>query len=160
MKRLLWVVVAVVAVCLGAGAVVVRPAPEFAWMDSAGRLKPSRDLRGQPVVLLIAPSPRDWGFRSQVGQIQTMYERLAANNVVFVAAFTTEPGRIKSNIPFLSVGDGPRVGFEYQSNDRFAIAIIGRDGNLDYVSSRVVPAQRVFDIVRNSFVAQERLRRP
>ena len=41
----------------------------------------------------------------------------------------------------------------------FSISIIGMDGNLDYVSNRVVPAQRIFDIIDNSFAKQKLLRR-
>lgn len=141
-------------------AAVVRPAPNVTWTDYTGKLKGIGAFKGQPIVILVAPSPRDRAFRAQVGQLQKMYERYAAAQVVFVAAFTAEPGRIKSNIPFALAGDGPRVAFEYQTGDRFGIAIVGRDGNLDYVTDRVLPAQRIFDVINNSFTPQERLRRP
>jgi hypothetical protein len=141
-------------------AAVVRPAPNISWVDYTGKLKGLGAFKGQPVVVLIAPSPRDLAFRAQVGQLQKMYERYAAAKVVFVAAFTQEPGRIKSNIPFAIAGDGPRVAFDYQTGDKFGIAIVGRDGNLDYVTGKVLPAQRIFDVINNSFVPQELLRRP
>jgi hypothetical protein len=92
-----------------------------------------------------------------------MFERYAADKVVFIAAFTEEPGRIRSNIPFLVAADGPRVGFDYGEfggGERFTIAFIGKDGNLDYVTNKVIPAQRVFDIIKNSFVIQRAMRRP
>ena len=47
---------------------VVRPAPEFSWVDSTGARKSSKSLLGRPVILLIADSPRAWVFRAQVGQ--------------------------------------------------------------------------------------------
>jgi hypothetical protein len=141
-------------------AIVVRQAPNVTWLDSAGRQKGLSALRGQPVVILISPSPRDRAFRSQLGQLRKMYQRYAANKAVFIAAFTQEGGRIPSNIPFLVVADGPRVGYDYEGGERFRIAFIGRDGNLDYVTNKVIPAQRVYDILGNSFVTQRDLRRP
>jgi hypothetical protein len=145
---------------VGADAAVVRPAPNVQWVDYTGQSKGLGAFKGQPVVILIAPSPRDWKFRAQVGQLQKMYERYAAARVVFVAAFTREPGRIRSNIPFVLAADGPRVAFDYQTGEKFGIAIVGRDGNLDYVTNKVLPAQRIFDVINNSFVPQELLRRP
>jgi hypothetical protein len=67
---------------------------------------------------------------------------------------------IRSNIPFMVAADGPRVGYEYESGERFGIAFIGRDGNLDYVTNKVIPAHRVYDLINNSFVAQRNMRRP
>jgi hypothetical protein len=139
---------------------VVRPAPNVTWLDASGKLKSLAAFKGQPVVLLVAPSPRDRRFRAQVGQLQKMYERYASAKVVFLVAFTKEPGRIRSNIPFTLAGDGPRVAFDYETGERFGIAVIGRDGNLDYVTRKVLPAQRIFDVINNSFVPQELLRRP
>ena len=40
-----------------------------------------------------------------------------------------------------------------------AIAVIGADGNLDCFSTRVLPAQRIFDIIQNSYTNQKQLRR-
>jgi hypothetical protein len=141
-------------------AIVVRPAPNVGWIDSSGRLKGLAALRGQPVVVLIAPTPRSWSFRSQVGQLRKMYERYATEKVVFIAAFTAETGRIRSNIPFALAADGPRVGFDYGVSENFTIAMIGRDGNLDYVTNKVLPAQRIYDVIRNSYVPQRDIRRP
>lgn len=140
-------------------AVVVRPAPNINWIDSTGRQRALSTLKGQPVIVLIAPSPRDRAFRSQLGQLRKMFERYAAHKTVFIAAFTEEGGVIRSNIPFLVAADGPRVGYEYEGGERFRIAFIGRDGNLDYVTNRVVPAQRVYDLIGNSYVFQRQMRR-
>ena len=139
---------------------VVRPAPEFSWVDSTGATKSSKEFLGRPVVVLIADSPRQWAFRSQVGQLQRMYERLAAEKIVCVAAFSRTPGQIRSNIPFVTVPDGPRVAFAFDAAQGFAIAVIGRDGNLDYFGGKVLPRQRIFDILGNSFTVQQALRRP
>ncbi|TSA31226.1 MAG: hypothetical protein D4R65_11510 [Verrucomicrobiaceae bacterium] len=139
---------------------VVRPAPEFFWTDSTGAKKSSKSLLGRPVILLIADSPRAWAFRSQVGQLQKMYERLANEKAVCVAAFSKEPGVVRSNIPFVSVVDGPRTAYDLQVERGFAIAVIGKDGNLDYSGPRVLPVQRIYDIMDNSFLVQKAMRRP
>lgn len=144
----------------GLHADVVRPAPEFSWVDSTGARKSSKDLLGHPVVLLMADSPRQWAFRSQIGQLQKMYERLAAEKIVCVAAFSQTPGVVRSNIPFVLAADGPRVSYDLQVEKGFAIAIIGKDGNLDYSGRKVIPVQRIYDILDNSYVVQKALRRP
>ncbi len=142
-----------------ADARVVRLAPDFSWATSAGVAKSLRSLEGQPVVLLIAPSPKNGKFRSQVKQLESDYQRLASKGLVCFAAFTEEGGRVGSNIPFVVVGDGPRVGFLYEIPSGFAIAIIGPDGNLDYLTDDVVDAQRVLDVMNNNASKQEYLRK-
>ena len=139
---------------------VVRPAPEFSWVDSTGAHKSSKAFLGRPVVVLVANSPREWAFRSQVGQLQLMYERLAAEKIVCVAAFSQTPGVVRSNIPFVIAADGPRLSYDLQVEKGFAIAIIGKDGNLDYSGKKVLPVQRIYDIMGNSYVVQKSLRRP
>ncbi len=138
---------------------VVRPSPEYSWVDSTGARKSSRDFLGRPVVVLVSNSPRDWSFRSQVGQLQKMYERLASEKIVCVAAFSQTPGVVRSNIPFVIAADGPRLAYDLQVTKGFAIAVIGKDGNLDYFGRRVIPVRRIYDILDNSYVVQKSLRR-
>jgi len=138
---------------------VVRPAPAFPWIDSTGKAKNSRDLRGQPLVVLVADSPNHRLFRAQVGQLQKTYERFAAAGLLCIAAFSREPGTIRSNIPGLTVPDGAATAAAFDTPQGFSIAIIGEDGNLDYIGNRVVPAQRIFDIIGNSYARQKQLRR-
>lgn len=154
-------VVLLAALCLTVTlrAETVHEAPAFTWTDVYGSPKPLKNLRGQPVVLLIADSPRQWAFRSQVGQLQKIYERFAAAKVVCVAAFSKEQDLIRSNIPFLTVPDGSNTAAAYDVPEGFAIAVIGEDGNLDCLSTRVLPAQRIFDIIENSYAKQKQLRR-
>lgn len=158
--RILLIGAALVTLAAPASAAVARQAANFTWVNSAGKLESLSAFKGQPVIVVFAPSPRSWAFRSQVGQIQKMYERYAAAKAVFVAAFTQEQGLIRSNIPFVTAADGPRVSFDYDTGDKFAVAIIGRDGNLDYVTHKVIPAQRIYDILGASFVPQEAMRKP
>ncbi|MFV0336841.1 MAG: redoxin family protein, partial [Chthoniobacterales bacterium] len=145
---------------------VVRPAPDFRWVDAARKTQSVKKFRGQPLVLLIAPSPTLRKFRSQIGQIQKAYERLGATQTIFVAAFTQDDtSRIKTNIPFVRAIDGPAVAAAYMANlgsaanTTTAIAVIGRDGNLDYIGTKVLTGQRILDIIDNSYVSQEKLRK-
>ena len=137
----------------------VRPAPAFLWVDSTGKAKNSRDLRGQPLVVLVADSPQNRLFRAQAGQLQKTYERFAAAGLLCIAAFSREPGTIRSNIPFLTVPDGAATATAFDTPQGFSIAIIGEDGNLDYIGNRVVPAQRIHDIIGNSYARQKQLRK-
>jgi hypothetical protein len=143
-----------------ADARVVRPSPDFSWAESPGTNRTLSSLLGQPVMILIAPSPRDSRFRAQMRRLQSQYQRIAAQNLVCIAAFTEESGRVDSNIPVIVANDGPRVAFLYEVPEGFAVGMVGRDGNLDYITRKVLPAQRVLDIIGNSFVRQEYLRRP
>lgn len=152
------------AACLALGcamvadARVVRPAPDFTWTDYNGKAMSLASLKGQPVVLIIAPSPTDRTFRAQIGQLQKAYQRFAAAKLVCFAAFTSEGGTVKSNIPFIVAPDGPRVAFLYDVPAGFAIAVIGPDGNLDCLWRKVLPAQRILDIMDNNYEVQRGFR--
>jgi len=139
---------------------VVNPAPNIPWVDSSGKIKGLAAFKGQPVIVIVAPSPQDRMFRAQVGQVQKIFERFGAQKVVLMVAFTQEQGLIRSNVPFVLAADGPRTAFDLRTGEKFGIAFIGRDGNLDYVTNKVIPALRMNDIIGASFVTQEKLRRP
>lgn len=151
-------VVGLLGCALVADARVVRPAPDFSWTDYNGKSLSLASLKGQSVVILIAPSPGTRAFRAQVGQLQKAYQRFAAAKLVCFAAFTQESGTIRSNIPFVVAPDGPRVAFLYDVPEGFAIAVIGPDGNLDCLTNKVLPAQRILDIMTNNFAVQEGFR--
>lgn len=138
---------------------VPHAAPDFCWTDSTGAAQKATSFRGRPIVVLIAPSPEQWTFRSQVGQLQKIYDRLAAQQLVCVAVFSKAPGVIRSNIPFVTVPDGVATAAAFDASQGFAIAVIGEDGNLDSIGSRVLPGQRILDIINNSYARQKALRR-
>ena len=153
------VVVAVLATFTAADANVVRWAPDFGWLKSGGNRATLKSLRGQPVVLVVAPSPHYGKFRKQAKELQKTYQLLGNDKAVMVAAFTEEPGVIRSNIPFVLAANPAAVAQPYGVAGDFAVFVIGRDGNLDEISDRVLPGQRVLDIINNSFVAQRDSRR-
>lgn len=154
MRRLL-VTALLLALFSSAGAAeVVRGAPDFTWLTSGARGQSLKSLRGQPVVLIVAQSPTQRIFRSQVGQLQKVYQLLGNDKAVAVAAFTQQPGLIKSNIPFVLAANPAAVAAAYDVTGPFAVFIIGKDGNIDALSNRVLPGQRILDIINNSFVVQ------
>ncbi|MEI6344385.1 MAG: redoxin domain-containing protein [Verrucomicrobiota bacterium] len=135
------------------------PAPEFTGGAEAGRSIKLSSLRGKPVVLVIAPSPRDRTFKSQISQLKGNFERMAAQGFICFAAFTTEGGRIPSNIPFVLVNDPSATSASYDVHGGFAIAVIGRDGNLDCLSTKPLPGQRILDLAMNNAAMQSLIRR-
>lgn len=138
---------------------VVDPVPDFTWVNAAGQAQSASQFRKQPVVIIVAPGPRSWVFRSQVGQLERVFQRLSATGAICVVAFTETTGRIYSDIPFALAQDGPRVAHLFGVQPPFGVIVLGKDGNIDANSSRVLKGQRILDIIGNSFVVQSDLRR-
>ncbi|XHR28788.1 MAG: hypothetical protein ACFUZC_23095 [Chthoniobacteraceae bacterium] len=131
-----------------AQAQVVRPAPNFSWASG----KTLQSWRGQPVVLVIAPSPLSKEFRAQAKKIERDYQQFAARKVVFVAVFTqpgAENGPLCTNIPFVVVPNGADIACRYGTRI-FSLNVIGRDGNLDLSSDKVESSWKIMDMIRNN----------
>ena len=146
---------------LPASAEVVRLAPDFTFPGPGNKAKSLKSLRGQPVVLLIAEKPRTGAYRKQLKQLREIYSQFASRQVVFVAAFkdgSAEP--VQSNVPFAVANNGPAVAGAYGVADDFALVIIGKDGNIDYQTPKPAPAQRIRDVIQNSFAVQAAARKP
>ena len=137
---------------------VVRPAPDFTF-PGVSKHKSLKGLRGQPVVLIIARSPRGGDFTDQAKNLKAIYQQFASKQIVFVAAFTEKSGLIKSDIPFVVADNGGAVADAYGVTDRFNIVIIGKDGNIDYQTGKVLTPQRIRDVIKNSFAVQAEARR-
>jgi len=139
--------------------ILANPAPDFSGGANAGRSIKLSSLRGTPVLLVITPSPRDRAFRSQMSQLRGYYEKLAVHGMLAFAALTTEPGRIPSNIPFILVNDPTGTAAAYDVKHGFAVAVIGPDGNLDCISTKPLPGQRILDLLQNNASMQIQIRR-
>ena len=135
-------------------AAVVRLAPEFAF-PGPGKTQSLKSLRGQPVVLLIAKKPQSRAFRKQLKYLKEIYQQFASKQVVFIAALGEGAGPVKSDIPFVVASNGPAVVTAYGVQDDFTLVIIGKDGNVDYQTSKVCTPERVRDVIQNSFEVQE-----
>ena len=134
-------------------ATVVRPAPNFSWAGIPGT-STLQSVKGQPVVLLIAESPKTGAFKKQIKRLKEIYDQYAGRGAIFAAAFTVEDGRIESDIPFVTVKDGAKTAAKFGVSDSYALIVIGKDGNMDMITSKVVPASRVRDVLVNSYVVQ------
>ncbi len=138
-----------------ATAEVVRPAPDFSWQSFNGSSKTLAGLRGQPVVLLIAPSAKSSAFKKQIKQLAKLYRQYAGREAVFVAAFTQEAGPVESDIPFLYASDPQNLAASYGfADEKFELVVISPDRNMDLVTNNVVSGERVKDVIDNSFARQ------
>lgn len=142
-----------------AHAKAIRPAPNFTWLGPAHRSS-LRAVSGQPVVLLIARSARSGAFKKQVKNLREIYQQFAARGVVFAVAVREGEPTVRSNIPFAVAADPAGVAAAYGCGDgKFALAVIGKDGNLDYQTGKPQTAQRLRDVIQNSFAVQAAGRR-
>lgn len=136
----------------------LHPAPEISLVGS-GRAVRLSQLRGQPVVLLLAPSPRHRSFRRQVRELELTYDRFSSANVLFIAAFEDNSvAPVASNIPFLVASFGSSTCQSYGAQSGFSVAIIGADHNLDYQTRELLRAGRIREVIQNSFTIQRSLR--
>lgn len=129
---------------------VVRPAPDVV-LETGKSLK---TLRGQPIVVLVAPHPQSRSFRKQAARLERDYARFAARGTVFVAAFTENPEGLRSNIPFVVAQNGQAVAAHYGVTTPFALLVVGKDGNLDLQTAKVHAASEVRDVILNNYVQQ------
>jgi len=138
-----------------AHAAVIRLAPDFTF-PGIGKSQSLKGVRGQPVVLVIAKSPKNGDLKKQVKNLKDIYQQFANKQVIFVAVFTEESGPVKSDIPFVVANNGAAVASAYSmpAKDKFNIVIIGKDGNVDYQTSKVIGAERVRDVIQNSYAVQ------
>jgi hypothetical protein len=139
-------------------AAVPRPAPDVSY-DGVGGKKGLRSLRGQPVVIVVAKSPEARAFRKQLKALLPIYQEFASRKVVFIAAFSEGGGEVKSNIPFVVANNGPAVAAAYDLREDLVVAIIGRDGNLDLITDKVLAAFRVREVIQNSYEVQNAVRK-
>ena len=153
--RLLLLTLALLFTVVTAHAEIVRLAPDFTF-PGVGKAQSLKAVRGQPVVLIVAKSPKIGDFKAQVKRLKEIYEEFANKQVLFVAAFTGEVGPVKSDIPFVTANNGAAIASAYSvpGKDKFNIIIIGKDGNVDYQTSKVIGAERVRDVIQNSYDVQ------
>ncbi|HEX8372783.1 MAG TPA: DUF4174 domain-containing protein [Chthoniobacterales bacterium] len=139
---------------------VVRLAPEFAVESFNGTSKPASRFGKQPLILIIAPSPKSGVFKKQLKHIENLYRQYAGREALFIAAFTRETGTVESDIPFLYATDPQAVAASYGlGREKFQLNLIGPDHNLDLVTSEIVSGERIRDVIDNSYTRQSVRRR-
>ncbi len=134
---------------------VVHPAADVTWIGAGGKAFPLKTFRGQPVVILVAPSPDAGALRKEAGRIEELYLQFAAKRTVFVTAFTQATGRVPSNVPFVVAANGAAVAAAYGvPANELSVIVISPDGNVDLVSRKVEGGQRILDVINNTFQTQ------
>lgn len=134
---------------------VVHPAPDFQWVGAGGKLSSAKTFRGQPVVILVATTPAAAPLLKEARRIEEKYLEFAARKTVFLAAFTQKMGRVASDVPFAIAANGADVAKAYGvPPNELSVIVISPDGNVDMVSTKVEGAQRILDVINNSFQAQ------
>ena len=137
----------------------VRIAPDFTFHGAS--VKSLRALRGQAVVLIITDSPKTGAFKKQLKNLAPYYGEFASRQVVFIAAFRKDDGgeSVKSNIPFAIANNPTAVSNAFNAEEDMTIVIIGKDGNVDYQTSKKLPGGRVRDVIQNSYQVQATTRK-
>ena len=158
MRRLTLLAAAALTLCATAHAQVVRPAPNFE-LAGAGPGASLKSFRGRAVVLVITRRARDKEFRAMVSRFRDLYGQFSTEKVLFVAAIEEGSQEVPSDIPFVTVADPAQVAADYGVTGRFAVAVIGVDGNLDFITQRLVAGERVRDMVFNNFEFQSAARK-
>ena len=158
MKKTLTILILTLALAGAGVAEVIRLAPDFSWEGVSSKHATLRSLKGQPVVLIIAKSAKEKIFRKQASRLKEIYQEFASRNVIFVAAFEEEGGTVPSDVPFVIASNGAKIAADYQVEDKFAVIVIGIDGNVDMQTSKLIPASRIRDVVINSYPIQNQER--
>lgn len=148
----------ILSLCATAQGMVVRPAPNFG-LEGVEKNTSLRSFRGQTVVLLITRDTRVKEYRKMLMRLKGMFPQFATEKVVFVAAIENGPQDVRSDIPFVTAANPAQVAADYGVNGRFAIAVIGVDGNLDLITNRIIAAARVRDAIFNNYDSQQAARK-
>jgi hypothetical protein len=152
-------ILALLALLTAASATVIHLAPEFTFLGAGEKARSLRSLRGQAVVLIIGDSAKSGAFKKQLKNLEGSYAEFASKQVVIIAALANGEGPIPTNIPVTVATNGAAVATAYGVQKGFQIAIIGRDGNLDYQTDHVLTPERVRDVIQNSFDVQASARK-
>jgi uncharacterized protein YccT (UPF0319 family) len=135
---------------------VIRPAPVVSFPAIDGHQRTIKSYLGQPMIILLADSPKRGDFRTQLKEMEKSFDRLSIQRTVIAAAFRNpNPGEIQSNIPVITLPDGAQACEAFQFKGKFAIALIGPDGNLDYITNNVLNINRILEVMQNSYEVQK-----
>lgn len=149
---------------------VVRPVPDLpisVLSPETGASRPSTILRafkGQPMILIIAPSPRSGVFRKQLALMEKHFRYFASRKAVILAAFTEDSTPvIPTDMPVLTLPDGPAAAAAlrlapgkslFGKSETFALGVVGPDGNLDLLTTRPASGARILSVMENTYTLQ------
>jgi hypothetical protein len=139
---------------------VVRPAPSIAFPSDSGKPRTLASFKGQPLILLLADSPKRGAFKAQLKELESSFDRLAIRGTVVAAGFKGgNPGAVRTNVPLVLLPEGPTACSAFQLKGEFAIVLIGPDGNIDYQTGKVLNMNRILEVMQNSYEVQKAAQR-
>jgi hypothetical protein len=139
---------------------VVRPAPSIAFPMDGGKPRTLASFKGQPLILLLADSPNRGAFRTQLKELEGSFDRLAVRGTIVAAAFRGgDHGSVRTNVPLVSLPEGPSACAAFQLKGDFAIVLVGPDGNIDYQTGKVLNMNRILEVMQNSYEVQKAAQR-
>jgi hypothetical protein len=135
---------------------VARPAPDLPFPVQAGKARSLSSFRGQPLVLLLADSPKRGSFCAQLKALEDAFDRLANRSTVVAVGFKKGNSEtLRTNIPLVELPDGATACNAFELKGDFAIVLVGPDGNIDYQTGKVLNINRILEVMQNSFVPQK-----
>ncbi len=135
---------------------VVRPAPQVAFPSVDGAKLSLKSFRGQPIIVLLADASSRSALRTQIKEIEKAFDRLAIRKTLVAVALKDDDGTgLHSNIPLTVLPEGASACDAFQLKGKFAIALIGPDGNLDYQTDKILNINRILEVMQNSYEVQK-----
>ena len=143
-----------------ASAEVVRPAPSVAFPPYGGKPKSLASFKGQPLILLLADSPRRGSFKAQLKELEGSFDRLAIRGTVVAAGFKSgDPEAVRTNVPLVLLPEGAAACAAFQLKGEFVVVLVGPDGNIDYQTGKVLNMNRILEVMQNSYEIQKAAQR-
>jgi hypothetical protein len=150
-RPLLYLLLALLLPLTLPAAQVIHPAPDVAVVNS--RVHSLRAFRPQPVVIIMADSAKNKLYKKQIAVLHRGFQRFAARQTIFIMALQ-DGTDVQSNVPFVTAANPEAVAKAYGVKG-FGVAIVGVDGNLDYVTGKTVTPERMVDVIQNGATVQE-----
>lgn len=139
---------------------VVRPAPSIAFPSDGVKPRTLASFKGQPLILLLADSPKRRTFKAQLKELESSFDRLAIRGTVVAAGFKGgDPGAVRTDVPLVILPEGPTACSAFQLKGEFAIVLVGPDGNIDYQTGKVLNMNRILEVMQNSYEVQKAAQR-
>lgn len=139
---------------------VVRPAPSILFPMDGAKPRTLASFRGQPLILLLADSPKRGAFKAQLKELESSFDRLAVRGTLVAACFKGgDSSVVRTNVPLVLLPEGPVSCAAFQLKGDFSIVLVGPDGNIDYQTSKVLNMNRILEVMQNSYEVQKAAQR-
>ncbi len=125
-----------------------------------GKPRTLASFKGQPLILLLADSPKRRAFKAQLKELESSFDRLAIRGTLVAAGFKGgDPSAVRTNVPLVHLPEGPSACAAFRLKGDFAIVLVGPDGNIDYQTEKVLNMNRILEVMQNSYEVQKAAQR-